>query len=130
MAPSDTRCTVHCHSIVTEPPHYRELWVMGASQPAPFLSHPLDLAFLLIYLGAYFLLERFNPLLGQYRLIGELFHMGMVSVSIGSLVTGLNPSAAIHLLGGPVILPEDPADPTPVLFCPPGASFSPINFAE
>ncbi|KAJ9061618.1 hypothetical protein DSO57_1018782 [Entomophthora muscae] len=29
--------------------------------------------------------------------------MGMVSVPIGSLVTGLNPSAAIHLLDGFII---------------------------
>ncbi|KAJ9074936.1 hypothetical protein DSO57_1001410 [Entomophthora muscae] len=72
---------------------------MGASLPAPSLFHPLASAFLLSYLGAYFLLGRFNPLLGQYLLIEELFHMGMVSVPIGSLATGLNPSAAIHLLG-------------------------------
>ncbi|KAJ9088634.1 hypothetical protein DSO57_1021114 [Entomophthora muscae] len=82
------------------PPITEEPQVMGASLPTPSLFHPLASFFLLSYLGAYFLLGRFDPLLGQYRLIGELFHMGMVSFPIGSLITGLNPSAAIHLLGG------------------------------
>ncbi|KAJ9062954.1 hypothetical protein DSO57_1005192 [Entomophthora muscae] len=82
------------------PPIIEEPQVMGASPPTPSLFHPLASVFLLSYLGAYFMLGRFNSLLGQYRLIGELFHMGMVSVPIGTLITGLNPSAAIHLLGG------------------------------
>ncbi|KAJ9065515.1 hypothetical protein DSO57_1018819 [Entomophthora muscae] len=67
--------------------------------PSPNLFHPLALAFLLSYLGAYFLLDRFNPLLGRYCLLRELFHTGMISIPFGSLVTGLNPSGAIHLLG-------------------------------
>ncbi|KAJ9070820.1 hypothetical protein DSO57_1003285 [Entomophthora muscae] len=64
------------------------------------LLHFLALVFLLSYLGAYFLLGRFNLLLGRYCLLGELLNMRMISVPIGTLVTGLNPSAAIHLLGG------------------------------
>ncbi|KAJ9067419.1 hypothetical protein DSO57_1039278 [Entomophthora muscae] len=81
------------------PPITEEPQVMGASPPTPSLFHLLASVFLLSYLGAYFLLGRFNPLLGQYCMIGELFHMGMVSVPIDYLITGLNPSAAIHLLG-------------------------------
>ncbi|KAJ9090069.1 hypothetical protein DSO57_1006463 [Entomophthora muscae] len=73
---------------------------MDKNQPSsPTLFHPLALAFLLSYLGAYFLLGRFNPLLGQYHMLGELFHMGVFYILISTLVTGLNPSAAIHLLG-------------------------------
>ncbi|KAJ9057968.1 hypothetical protein DSO57_1017617 [Entomophthora muscae] len=68
--------------------------------PIPTLFHPLAFAFLLSYLGSYFLLGRSNPLLGRYRLLGEIFRMGTVSIPIGTLVTGLNPSTAIHLLEG------------------------------
>ncbi|KAJ9063966.1 hypothetical protein DSO57_1035401 [Entomophthora muscae] len=57
------------------------------------------LAFLLCYLGVYFFLGRFKPLLGRYQVFGELFHLGMVSLPVRSLVTGLNPSAIIHHLG-------------------------------
>ncbi|KAJ9079395.1 hypothetical protein DSO57_1035835 [Entomophthora muscae] len=64
----------------------------------PTVLHPLASAFLLSYLGAYFFLGCFNPLLGQYRIFGELFHLGMVSLPVGSLVTGLNPAAIIHHL--------------------------------
>ncbi|KAJ9053079.1 hypothetical protein DSO57_1027687 [Entomophthora muscae] len=66
----------------------------------PTLFHPLALDFLLSYLEAYFFPGRFNPLLGRYYLLGDIFHMGMVSVPIGTLVTGLNLSAVIHNLGG------------------------------
>ncbi|KAJ9080884.1 hypothetical protein DSO57_1020223, partial [Entomophthora muscae] len=65
----------------------------------PQVFHPLAYAFLLCYLGAYFFLGRFNPLLGCYFLVGELFHLSMVSLPVGSLITGLNPSAIIHHLG-------------------------------
>ncbi|KAJ9057953.1 hypothetical protein DSO57_1017785 [Entomophthora muscae] len=67
------------------------------SEPQVFC--PLASAFLLCYLGAYFFLGRFNLLLGRYRVFRELFHLGMVSLPVGSLVTGLNPSAIIHHLG-------------------------------
>lgn len=91
---------VHCHTLSPNSPITEKQHVMGNSQPAtPSLFHPLVLAFLLSYLGAYFLPGRFNSLLGQCCLLRELFHMGMVSIPVGSLVTGLNPSAAIHLLG-------------------------------
>ncbi|KAJ9087894.1 hypothetical protein DSO57_1028646 [Entomophthora muscae] len=65
----------------------------------PQVFRPLALAFLLCYLGVYFFLGRFNPLLGRYQIFGELFHLGMVSLPVGSLVMGLNPSAIIHHLG-------------------------------
>ncbi|KAJ9073296.1 hypothetical protein DSO57_1018011 [Entomophthora muscae] len=61
--------------------------------------HPLASAFLLCYLGAYFVLGRFNPLLGCYCIVGELFHLGMVSLTVGSLVNDLNSSAIIHHIG-------------------------------
>ncbi|KAJ9082052.1 hypothetical protein DSO57_1008185, partial [Entomophthora muscae] len=67
--------------------------------PEPQVFCPLASAFLLCYLGAYFFLGHFNPLLGRYRVFEELFHLGMVSLPVGSLVTGLNPSAIIHHLG-------------------------------
>ncbi|KAJ9053012.1 hypothetical protein DSO57_1028427 [Entomophthora muscae] len=66
----------------------------------PTLFHPLTSAFLLNYLGAYFFLGRFNPLLGRYCLLGKIFHMGMISVPIGTLVTSLNHSVVIHILDG------------------------------
>ncbi|KAJ9061656.1 hypothetical protein DSO57_1018509 [Entomophthora muscae] len=60
---------------------------------------PLASAFLLCYSGAYFFLGRFNLLLGRYQVFGELFHLGIVSLPVGSLVTRLNSSAIIHHLG-------------------------------
>ncbi|KAJ9065224.1 hypothetical protein DSO57_1021916 [Entomophthora muscae] len=50
---------------------------------------------LLVYLGAYTFLGWFNPLLGRYQILGELLHLGMVSVPIGSMITVLTPSALI-----------------------------------
>ncbi|KAJ9089926.1 hypothetical protein DSO57_1008025 [Entomophthora muscae] len=67
------------------------------SKPQVFC--PLASAFLLSSLGAYFFLGCFNPLLGCYCLFRELFHLGMVSLPVGSLVTVLNPSEIIHHLG-------------------------------
>ncbi|KAJ9069016.1 hypothetical protein DSO57_1022893 [Entomophthora muscae] len=37
--------------------------------------------------------------LGRYQIFGELVHLGMVSVPIGFMITGLNPSALIHHAG-------------------------------
>ncbi|KAJ9051786.1 hypothetical protein DSO57_1001544, partial [Entomophthora muscae] len=65
----------------------------------PQVLHPLASAFLLCYLGAYFFLGCFNPLLDRYCLVGELFHLDIASLPVGSLVNGLNPSAIIHHLG-------------------------------
>ncbi|KAJ9070692.1 hypothetical protein DSO57_1005219 [Entomophthora muscae] len=67
--------------------------------PTPTLFHPLALAFLLSYLEDYIFLGRFNPLLRRYCLLGEIFHMETVSIPIGMLVTGLNLSEVINLLG-------------------------------
>ncbi|KAJ9089576.1 hypothetical protein DSO57_1011415 [Entomophthora muscae] len=88
--------------ISANPPVREETKFYGSPPLAnkPQVFCPLALAFLLSYLGAYFFLGRFNPLLGWYQLIGELFHLGMVSVPVGSLVTGLNPLAIVHHLGG------------------------------
>ncbi|KAJ9073474.1 hypothetical protein DSO57_1016185 [Entomophthora muscae] len=84
------------------PPVREETKFYGSSPLAnkPQVFRPLASAFLLSYLGAYFFLGCFNPLLGRYQLIGELFHLGMVSVPVGSLVTGLNPFVIVHHLGG------------------------------
>ncbi|KAJ9065376.1 hypothetical protein DSO57_1020229 [Entomophthora muscae] len=84
------------------PPVREETKVYGSTTQVtkPQVFCPLALAFLLCYLGAYFFLGCFNPLLGRCRLFGELFHLGMVSLPVGSLVTGLHPSAIIHHLGG------------------------------
>ncbi|KAJ9049949.1 hypothetical protein DSO57_1019280 [Entomophthora muscae] len=82
--------------------------------PEPQVFLPLALAFLLCYLGAYFFLGRFNPLLGRYQIFEELFHLGMVSLPVVSLVTGLNPSAIIHHLGR--LLPSEwVPDTTPLV---------------
>ncbi|KAJ9070226.1 hypothetical protein DSO57_1010499 [Entomophthora muscae] len=83
------------------PPVQEETKVYGSSNqvPKPQVFCLLALAFLLCYLGVYFFLGRFNSLIGRYQLLGELFHLGMVSLPVGSLVTGLNPSAIIHHLG-------------------------------
>ncbi|KAJ9066405.1 hypothetical protein DSO57_1009652 [Entomophthora muscae] len=83
------------------PPVWEETKVYGSTTQVtkPQVFRSLALAFLLCYLGAYFFLGRFNPLLGRYQLLGELFHLGMVSLPVGSLVTGLNASAIIHRLG-------------------------------
>ncbi|KAJ9065038.1 hypothetical protein DSO57_1024015 [Entomophthora muscae] len=88
--------------ISNNPPVCEETKFYGSSPLAnkPQVFCPLALAFLLSYLGAYFFLGHFNPLLGRYQLLGELFHLGMVSLPVGSLVMGLNPSAIIHHLGG------------------------------
>ncbi|KAJ9087928.1 hypothetical protein DSO57_1039650 [Entomophthora muscae] len=88
--------------ISNNPPVREETKFYGSPPLAnkPQVFCPLALAFLLSYLGAYFFLGRFNPLLGRYRLLGELFHLGIFSLPVGSLVTGLNPSAIIHHLGG------------------------------
>ncbi|KAJ9052526.1 hypothetical protein DSO57_1039700 [Entomophthora muscae] len=88
--------------LFNNPPVWEETKVYGSSTQVnkPQVFCPLALAFLLSYLGVYFFLGCFNPLLGRYRLLGELFHLGMVSLPVGSLVTGLNPSAIIHHLGG------------------------------
>ncbi|KAJ9070582.1 hypothetical protein DSO57_1006301 [Entomophthora muscae] len=80
---------------ITEKPH---MFMDNNKATTPILFHPL--AFLLRYLRAYFFLGRFNPLLGRYCLLGEIFHMGIISVPIGMLVTGLNPSTVMHHLGG------------------------------
>ncbi|KAJ9087733.1 hypothetical protein DSO57_1030323 [Entomophthora muscae] len=83
------------------PPVQEETKVYGSTTQVnkPQVFCPLALAFLLCYLGVYFFLGRFNPLLGRYQLLGEYFHLGMVSLPVGSLVTGLNPLAIIHHLG-------------------------------
>ncbi|KAJ9071652.1 hypothetical protein DSO57_1034909 [Entomophthora muscae] len=88
--------------ISMNPPVREETKFYGSTPSAnkPQVFCPLALAFLLSYLSAYFFLGRFNPLLGWYQLLGELLHLGMVSVPVGSLVTGLNPLAIIHHLGG------------------------------
>ncbi|KAJ9073434.1 hypothetical protein DSO57_1016485 [Entomophthora muscae] len=78
-----------------EPQNYQS--INKPAKPQVFL--PLASAFLLCYLGVYFFLGQFNPLLGQYYLFGEIFHLGMVPLPVGSLVTGINPSAIIHHLG-------------------------------
>ncbi|KAJ9049894.1 hypothetical protein DSO57_1019800 [Entomophthora muscae] len=54
---------------------------------------------LLTYLGAYTYLGHFNLLLGRYQILGEFLHLGMVSIAIGSMIIGLNPSALIHHVG-------------------------------
>ncbi|KAJ9059203.1 hypothetical protein DSO57_1005125 [Entomophthora muscae] len=83
------------------PPVQEETKVYGSSTQVnkPQVFRPLALAFLLSYLSVYFFLGRFNPLLGRYWLLEELFHLGMVSLPVGSLVMGLNPPAIIHHLG-------------------------------
>ncbi|KAJ9083913.1 hypothetical protein DSO57_1029685 [Entomophthora muscae] len=92
------------------PPLQEEIKFYGSSTQVnkPQVFYPLALAFLLSYLGAYFFLGHFNPLLGRYWLLGELFHLGMISLPVGFLVTGLNPSAIIHHLGG--LLPSGKPD--------------------
>ncbi|KAJ9082570.1 hypothetical protein DSO57_1003341 [Entomophthora muscae] len=65
----------------------------------PQVFCPLAFAFLLSYLGVYFFLGCFNPLLGCYCLFEELFHLKMMYLPVGSLVTGLNHSTIIHHLG-------------------------------
>ncbi|KAJ9080273.1 hypothetical protein DSO57_1026698 [Entomophthora muscae] len=73
---------------------------MGTSKTqTPTIFHLLALDFLLSYLGSYFFLDRSNPLFGRYCLLGEIFHMGMVSVPVGTSVTGLNPSATTNHIG-------------------------------
>ncbi|KAJ9076308.1 hypothetical protein DSO57_1027555 [Entomophthora muscae] len=88
--------------ISNNPPVREETKDYGSSPLTnkPQVFCPLASAFLLSYLGVYFFLGHFNPLLGRYQLLGELFHLGMVSIPVGSLVTGLNPSEIIHHLGG------------------------------
>lgn len=83
------------------PPIQEETKVYGfiTQVTKPQVFCPLASAFLLCYLGVYFFLGRFNLLLDRYRLLGELFHLGMISLPVGSLVMGLNPSAIIHHLG-------------------------------
>ncbi|KAJ9063034.1 hypothetical protein DSO57_1004326 [Entomophthora muscae] len=87
--------------LLNSPPVREETKVYGFTTQVtkPQVFCPLASAFLLCYLGVYFFLGRFNPLLGRYQLFRELFHLGMVSLPVGSLVTGLNPYAIIHHLG-------------------------------
>ncbi|KAJ9079455.1 hypothetical protein DSO57_1035195 [Entomophthora muscae] len=82
------------------PPVQEETKIYGSTTqvPEPQVFCSLASAFLLCYLGAYFFLGCFNPLLGRYQIFGELFHLGMVSLPVGYLVNGLNPSAIIHHL--------------------------------
>ncbi|KAJ9065636.1 hypothetical protein DSO57_1017390 [Entomophthora muscae] len=106
----------HNPPLKEEPQNY---W--SVNKPAkPQVFCPLASAFFLCYLGAYFFLECFNLLLGWYFLFGELFHLGMVSVPVGSLVTDLNPSAIIHHLER--LLPSgwvpDTLSPNPISFNP------------
>ncbi|KAJ9076629.1 hypothetical protein DSO57_1024285 [Entomophthora muscae] len=82
------------------PPQKKEPWnYQFVPKPVkPQVFCPLASAFLLCYLGAYFFLGRFNLLLGRYCIVGKLFHLGMMSLPVGSLVTVLNLSAIIHHL--------------------------------
>ncbi|KAJ9056885.1 hypothetical protein DSO57_1028069 [Entomophthora muscae] len=88
-------------SLSNNPPVWEKTKFYGSSTQVnkPQVFRPLALAFLLSYLGAYFFLGRFNPLLGRHWLLGELFYLGMVFLPVGSLVMGLNPSTIIHHLG-------------------------------
>ncbi|KAJ9055785.1 hypothetical protein DSO57_1000643 [Entomophthora muscae] len=78
-----------------EPQNYQS--IKKPVNPQVFCS--LVSGFLLCYLGVYFFLGQFDPLLGWYCSFGEKFHLGMVSLPVSSLITGLNPSAIIHHLG-------------------------------
>ncbi|KAJ9065952.1 hypothetical protein DSO57_1014572 [Entomophthora muscae] len=69
-------------------------------QPAPAnscptsLLHPFASVFLLTHLGFYAFLGWFNPLLSRYQIFGEKFHLGMVSLPIGSMCHGQRQSYA------------------------------------
>ncbi|KAJ9048381.1 hypothetical protein DSO57_1035611 [Entomophthora muscae] len=73
--------------------------IVNPSQASILASMPL-----LPYPGAELFLGRLDSLLRQCCLLGKIFHMSMVFVSVRPIPTGLNPSALASQISG--LLPE------------------------
>ncbi|KAJ9057429.1 hypothetical protein DSO57_1022847 [Entomophthora muscae] len=66
----------------------------------PTLVRPHTLFYLLTYMVGYYLLGRFTSLIGRFAYLGHLGHLAMVTVPIGSAITGLNLGALAHQIEG------------------------------
>ncbi|KAJ9078988.1 hypothetical protein DSO57_1001201 [Entomophthora muscae] len=65
----------------------------------PLLVQPHNSFYLLTYMVGYYLLGRFSSLVGRFAYLGHLGHLSMVTVPIGSAITGLNLGALAHQIG-------------------------------
>ncbi|KAJ9058713.1 hypothetical protein DSO57_1009546 [Entomophthora muscae] len=77
--------------------HYGLLFASPPTEPT--LVRPYTLFYLLTYLVGYYLLGQFSSMFGRFAYLGQLGHLAMVTVSIGSVIAGLNVGALAHQLG-------------------------------
>ncbi|KAJ9061669.1 hypothetical protein DSO57_1018357 [Entomophthora muscae] len=89
----------------------------------PLLVRPYASFYLLTYVVGYYMLGCFSSMLGRFAYLGHLGHLAMITVSIRSVIAGLNLGALVHQIGNLF-----PVKWVPYTFCPPDAPISPINF--
>ncbi|KAJ9050145.1 hypothetical protein DSO57_1017137 [Entomophthora muscae] len=77
--------------------HYGCLFTTPPTEPT--LVRPYASFYLLTYLVGYYLLGCFSSMFGRFAYLGHLGHLAMITVPIGSVITGLNVGALAHQLG-------------------------------
>ncbi|KAJ9076674.1 hypothetical protein DSO57_1023875 [Entomophthora muscae] len=78
--------------------HYGCLFTTPPTEPT--LVRLYASFYLLTYLVGYYLLGQFSSMFGRFAYLGQLGHLAMVTVPIGSVIAGLNVGALAHQLGG------------------------------
>ncbi|KAJ9052548.1 hypothetical protein DSO57_1033096 [Entomophthora muscae] len=77
--------------------HYGRLFATPPTEPT--LVRLYASFYLLTYLVGYYLLGQFSSMFGRFAYLGQLGHLAMVTVPIGSVIAGLNIGALAHQLG-------------------------------
>ncbi|KAJ9066038.1 hypothetical protein DSO57_1013484 [Entomophthora muscae] len=77
--------------------HYGRSFAPPPTEPT--LVRPYASFYLLTYVVGYYLLGQFSSMFGRFAYLGQLGHLAMITVPIGSVIAGLNVRALAHQLG-------------------------------